>query len=41
MFDPNEYEAEASEGMETDAIFVLKDGEPVRLEVPDDVDTET
>lgn len=38
MYDPNEYETEAAEGMEEDTIFVLKDGEPVGLEVPDDDD---
>lgn len=39
MFDPNEYEAEAGGDLMEDAIFVLDDkGDPVTMEVPDDVD---
>ena len=34
----NDFENETSKGEEMDGIFILKDGEAVRLEVPDDVE---
>ena len=40
MFDPNEYEAEATESITGDKVFALKDGQSVEVEVPDDEDTQ-
>jgi hypothetical protein len=40
MFDPNEYEAEATESITEEKVFVLKDGQSVEVEVPDDEDTQ-
>lgn len=34
----NDYEAEDADALEVETIFILKDGEPVEMEVPDDAE---
>jgi len=36
MFDPNEYEVEGTESITEEKVFILKDGQSVEVEVPDD-----
>ena len=38
MFDIINGEAEVAESIDHDTIFILKDGEPVEMEVPDDAE---